>query len=66
MLLVRTRRRTEKPGDRAPVCPDLLAGLVLESGHQWADGITDWQDDDARAVLADDAVRRHYLCAAAA
>lgn len=31
---------------------DLLAGLVLESGHRWGEAATPWQWDDARAILA--------------
>ena len=42
---------------------ELLAGLVIEDGRSWAEASTEWQRDDAQAVLdlSDDAPRLHYL-----
>lgn len=38
----------------------LLAGLVLEDGRRWGEAATDWQRDDARAVLDTTGPRSHF------
>jgi hypothetical protein len=40
---------------------DLLAGLPLEDGHSWGSRAADFQLADARALLAEDGPRKHYL-----
>jgi phage terminase large subunit-like protein len=40
---------------------DLLAALRIEDGRRWGDVATDWQRDDAAAVVARDGPRRHFL-----
>src|SRR5579885_684001 len=42
---------------------DLLHALVTDTGQRWGDIATDWQREDARAVLApsDGDPRRHWL-----
>lgn len=44
-----------------PTPLELLAALPLESGKTWGEAATDMQWADARAVLAADGPRRHWL-----
>jgi hypothetical protein len=39
----------------------LLASLRIEDGSTWGSVATDWQIEDAKAVLADDGSRLHWL-----
>jgi len=41
---------------------DLLSGLILETGHTWAEVAADWQREDAAAILDAEptAPRRHH------
>lgn len=41
----------------------LMSAMILEDGRAWGQAAYDWQQQDARAILAraDDAPRRHYL-----
>lgn len=57
---------TPTPATSPTPTPDplgLLSGLVLDTGHRWGETATDWQREDAAALMSDDpsTPRRHYV-----